>query len=256
MQVKKGLGIGERLKELRKSHDLSQAEVAEKLFVSQAAYSLMEGSHSGISSEHIIRFVQLNDVTADFLLMGDNNSINMTTKNGFMPLLNSKAHAGLLKNAHENLDQDFEYYRIPGFNPTADSVLIEIVGESMQPTVMSGDVLVCQLQKNYEHVLDGSVAVAVTDEGLLVKRLQKHSNNNYFWLLGDNPDGTDKKEMKKSRIKQLYMVLGKVSSVLIPRREMAFKGKIQSIEESLNALNKEVYEINRKLDENLQSSSQ
>ncbi|MDT0641399.1 S24/S26 family peptidase [Zunongwangia sp. F363] len=172
----------------------------------------------------------------------------MNYKNGFIPLINAKTHAGFLKNMHEeDVMDDFEYYRIPGFNPTKDSILIQNEGNSMEPTVMSGDILICQTQRNLDHVLDGSIVILVTEDAILTKRIYKHEDDRYFWTESDNPDESRKKEIKKSDIHQLLMVMGKVSNVLIPHREMAFKGKMQFFEESLESLSREVYLLNKKL---------
>lgn len=240
--------IGQRIKKLRIDHKFSQAYVAKKLFVSQSAYSLMESCQNSIVSEHIVRLSKLYNVTADYILTGNKKLIDMTLENGFIPLIDAKAHAGILNDLHkEDVMEDFEYYKVPGFNPTKDSVLIEIKGDSMQPTVMAGDVLLCQTQHNMDYVLDGSIVVLVTKEDLLTTRLFKHEDNDYFWMESDNPDEKGRTAMKKSRIRQVLMVRGKVSNVLIPHNEMAFKGKIKSLEESLDALGKEVYNMSKKL---------
>lgn len=239
-------GLRNRLKDLRKKKDYSQSYVAEKLFISQAAYSLIENGQNAITAEHIIRLSKLYNITADFLLTGNKQLIDMTVENGFLPLINAKAHAGFLKNAHlEKVMEEFEYYKIPGYNPTKDSVLIEIEGDSMRPTIISGDVLICQTQKNLDYVLDGSVAVVVTKGELLTTRLFKHEDDNYFYMKSDNPDEDDKEDIKKSKIIQLLLVLGKVSNVLIPHRELAFKGRLSSLEESVDSLNKQVYKMEK-----------
>src|SRR5690606_27150389 len=131
--------------------------------------------------------------------------------------------------------------------PTKDSVLIEIEGVSMEPTVISGDILLCQTQNNLDHVLDGSVAIIVTEGELLITRIFIHEDKKYFRIESDNPDDEDKKDIKKSKIIQLLMVLGKVSNVLIPHRELAFKGKLKTLEESVASLSKEVFKISKKL---------
>jgi transcriptional regulator with XRE-family HTH domain len=59
------LGIGNRLKELRKKNKFSQQFVAENLFISQAAYSLIENSQNGIVSEHVVGLSNLYEVTTD-----------------------------------------------------------------------------------------------------------------------------------------------------------------------------------------------
>lgn len=240
--------ISERLKKLRAKNKYSQAFVAEKLFVSQSAYSLIEGTQNAITAEHIVRLSKLYGVTTDFLLTGNSKIIEMNVKNGFLPLINAKAHAGFLKNAHkEDVMDDFEYYRIPGFNPTKESVLIEVEGSSMQPTVISGDILLCQTQTNLDYVLDGSIVIIVTEGELLITRVHTHEDKRMFKMESDNPEDKDKKEIKKSEIIQLLMVLGKVSNILIPHRELAFKGKLKTLEESIESLSKEVFKISKKL---------
>ncbi len=240
--------IGQRLKMLRKKHSFSQQFIAEKLSISQAAYSLMENSHNGINSEHITRLSELYHVTTDFLLKGNKNLISMDSKNGFLPFINTKAHAGFFKKSHDHdVMDDFEFYRIPGYNPSKESVLIEIEGDSMQPTVMSGDILICQRQKKLDFVLDGSLAIISTKQDLLTKRLYKHENSEYFWMESDNPDEERRKQIRKSNILKLFMVHGKVSTALIPHKELAFKGKIKAMEDAIKALNIEVYDMSKLL---------
>jgi transcriptional regulator with XRE-family HTH domain len=241
-------GIINRLKDLRRKHKFSQTAVSEKLCITQAAYSHMEANVNAVSVDHIFTLSKVYNVTVDYLLTGNKNLIIMNTKNGFLPLIHARAHAGFLKGAHEKeVMDDFEYYRIPGYNPTKESVLIEIEGKSMQPTINEGDVLICQHQKNLDYVIDGSVAIIVTNEEFLLTRLFKHEDDKYFKMLGDNTDEDNKKDIKKSRIIKLLLVLGKVSTALIPHKELAFKGKLRSLEESLESLNKEVFKISKLL---------
>lgn len=242
-------GLISRLKDLRRKHKLTQAGVAEKLFVSQTAYSHMEANINAVSVDHLFTLSKLYNVTMEFLLTGNKKLIIMDSKNGFLPLINAKAHAGFLKGtSEENVMDDFEYYRIPGFNPTTDSVLIEIEGTSMQPTINEGDILICQQQRNFDYVIDGSTAILVTEDEFVLTRLFKHEDNRFFKIEGDNTDEVSKKEISKSKILKLFLVLGKVSNALLPHKEMAFKGKIKSLEESIDSLNKEVFKISKKLD--------
>lgn len=241
-------GLITRLKELRKKHELTQAVVAEKLFVTQTAYSHMEANINAVSVDHLFTLSKLYNVTMEFLLTGNKKLIIMNSKNGFLPLINAKAHAGFLKGTpEENVMDDFEYYRIPGFNPTSDSVLIEIEGTSMQPTINEGDILICQIQRKFEYVIDGSTAIIVTEKEFVLTRLFKHEDDRYFAIEGDNMDEVSKNEIAKSKILKLLLVLGKVSNALLPHKELAFKGKLGSLEESIDLLSKEVFKISEKL---------
>lgn len=247
--MEKRKSIIKRLKKLRKDNNFTQAYVAKELFVSQSAYSLMEGGQNAVTADHILQLAKLYGVTADFLLTGNTNLIEMTAKNGFLPLIDAKAHAGFVKNAHkENVFDNFQFYRIPGYKPTEESVLIEIVGDSMLPTIISGDILICQTQKP-DYVLDGSVAIIVTEGELLTTRLFKHHDNNYLRMESDNPNDESKdeskKEIKKSKILRLLLVIGKVSNAILPHKELVFKGKLKQLEDSVEFLNKEFYKMNK-----------
>tara|TARA_B100000378_G_C18025498_1_gene405647 strand:+ start:670 stop:1434 length:765 start_codon:yes stop_codon:yes gene_type:complete len=240
--------LSKRIKKLRIAKEFSQSYVAEKLCISQAAYSLLETSQNDVSIIHLRRLADLYDETCDFLITGNKRLIKMNLKNGFLPLIDAKAHAGFRKNFHKkDVMEDFEYYRIPGFNPTKDSVLIEVEGSSMEPTIIGGDILVCQTQHKIDRVLDGSLVVILTKDDLLTRRVYRQEQKDYFLIKTDNPDQEKNEEIKISNILQLFMVIGKVGHVLIPHREMAFKGKLESISKSIEFLNKEVYKINKKL---------
>ncbi|WP_300436854.1 helix-turn-helix transcriptional regulator [Christiangramia sp.] len=62
--------IAKRIRKLRQSKNWTQKNVAEKLFISQAAYSLIEGGQNGISVNHVIRLSKIYHTTTDFILIG------------------------------------------------------------------------------------------------------------------------------------------------------------------------------------------
>lgn len=240
--------IGSRLKELRKKYKFSQQYVAEQLFISQAAYSLIENSQNGIVAEHIVGLSKLYEVTTDYILKGDKQLLRVSPTHGFIPYVRIKAHAGFIKNSSGELDyEDQEWYRIPGYNPTQDHLLFEVEGDSMVPTVLQGDVVICQKNNNWETILDGSIVVVVTKDSVIVKRLRREEHNGSFTFENDNPENEKVVEMDHQDIKDIFMVRGKISNVLIPHHQMTSKGKIQSLEDSIEYLKKELYTINKKL---------
>ena len=58
----------ERLKELREDHDLTQEQVANAIGVKREQYRRYETGVNEIKASHIIQFVKLYHVTADYLL--------------------------------------------------------------------------------------------------------------------------------------------------------------------------------------------
>jgi transcriptional regulator with XRE-family HTH domain len=241
--------ISKRIKELRRSHRFSQKHVAERLFISQAAYSLIENSQNGIVAEHIINLSKLYDVTTDYLLKGDKFVIKMSITNGFVPYIGVSAHAGFIKNfdTDEHLES-YDWFRIPGFNPTQNQKLFEVEGNSMAPTVLSGDVVICQSQKKLENVLDGSLVLIISKEAILIKRIRVSEDPSFLIMENDNTqDEEGGKKINKQDIRELMIVRGKISGVLVPHHEIAAKGKIQALEDALDLLKKEVYKLNKKI---------
>lgn len=242
--------IGDRIKMLRKKNGFSQSLVAEKLFISQAAYSLIENSQNGIAVDHIINLSKLYKVTTDFILKGDKYLIKIDPSNGFIPLIRAKAHAGFIKNLHDehNSFEVSDWYRIPGYNPAHEQKLFEVAGDSMSPTLLNGDVIICQIQPNIENVLDGSLLLLVTETGILIKRIRLNSDKEYLFLESDNDNYEEEQsKINKSDIYQAMVIRGKISSVLFPYHQIASKGKIQSMEEAIEFLKKELFKLNKKL---------
>lgn len=247
--MQKRLAIGARLKELRKQNKFSQQFVAENLFISQAAYSLIENSQNGIVAEHIVNLSKLYEVTTDFILKGDNMLIRISPTQGFIPYVQQKAHAGYVQNSDVEIftKEESDWYRIPGYNPAVDHMLFEIEGKSMLPTVLPGDIVICQKQKNWDNILDGSLVIVWTTNSLLIKRIRSGDDKDYLKFENDNLDDAEIITFPRNDIKEILMVRGKISNVLVPTLQMSSGSKIKSMEESIEFLKKELYLITKKL---------
>lgn len=246
--MKQRVAIGSRLKELRKKNKFSQQYVAEKLFISQAAYSLIENSQNGIVSEHVIGLSNLYEVTTDFILKGDHMLIRVSPSEGFVPYIKTKVHAGYVKNSPGDLNAvDVDWYRMPRYNPSVGHRLFEVEGSSMAPTVYPGDIVICQIHHNLDLILDGSMVIVVTNESILLKRLRQTNQPNTFNFENDNPEDEEILTFEKKDIIEVMMVRGKISNVLSPHHLMDSNGKLQSMEEAIEFLKKELYSINKKL---------
>ena len=247
--MQKRLAIGARLKELRKQNKFSQQFVAENLFISQAAYSLIENSQNGIVAEHIVNLSKLYEVTTDFILKGDNMLIRISPTQGFIPYIQQKAHAGYVQNIESEIASPVEsdWYRIPGYNPAVDHMLFEIEGKSMLPTILPGDIVICQKQKNWDNILDGSLVIVWTTTSLLIKRIRTGGDKLSYNFENDNQQDPEIISFPKDDIREIMMVRGKISNVLIPTHQRTSDGKIKNMEESIEFLKKELYLITKKL---------
>lgn len=72
--------LGVRLQELRKSHNLSQEQLAEKLDVSRQAVSKWESSQANPDISNIVKLSNLYGVSTDYLLTGKEHDSQVVYK--------------------------------------------------------------------------------------------------------------------------------------------------------------------------------
>lgn len=103
-----------------------------------------------------------------------------------IPLIPLSAMAGAFTGDTQVMEYECERYVIPAFKGA--DFLIQVKGDSMQPTYYSGDLVACQrvplgdifFQWNKTYVLD-------TAQGPLIKRIRQGSDNNHILIVSDNP---------------------------------------------------------------------
>lgn len=105
-----------------------------------------------------------------------------------------------------------ERFKIPGMD--GDLVAIEIEGDSMSPTLTSGDIVVCERIERGQPLRDNAVYVIVTDV-VVAKRVQQIKNNNQLVslnLISDNSDTYKPYEVDLEEIREIYMVRCRVTN--------------------------------------------
>lgn len=73
--------FGERIKELRKNHGWTQAQVAEEIGVTKSVISFYENKDRSPSPEVLVKFAELYQVSTDYLLgieKANDNKIDVT----------------------------------------------------------------------------------------------------------------------------------------------------------------------------------
>ncbi len=174
--------------------------------------------------------------------------IRVSPSEGFVPYVKTKIHAGFVKNSPGDLGKvDVEWYKIPKYNPTIDHKLFEVDGTSMSPTVFPGDIVICQTHHNHDLILDGSIVLVITKDSLLLKRLRHSQDPDAYLFENDNPEDIHVLTYKKNEILEIMMVRGKISNVLVPQHLTDANGKLQSMQEAIEFLKKELYSMNKKI---------
>ena len=104
---------------------------------------------------------------------------------------------------------------IPGVQ--GDLVAFNINGNSMKPTISSGDMVICSVLQNREEVKDGEVYAVVTNSAVWVKRLyrcfDRYGNWTHLKLISDNHVEFDPFLVEVSEIRQLLKVTRRLTGL-------------------------------------------
>lgn len=180
---------------------------------------------NGISEDNIARFLAYApDVNIEWLITGkgdmlknDNadcqrhiepaHHVPENVQEG-IPLIPLSAMAGAFTDDTSVMEYECERYVIPAFKGA--DFLIQVKGDSMQPTYYSGDLVACQrvplddlfFQWNKTYVLD-------TKQGPLIKRIMPGSDSSHVLIVSDN-DSYPPFELSKSQFHGVALVRGLV----------------------------------------------
>lgn len=170
--------FSERLKTARKKSGMTQAEVAKKLFISQAAYSKYETGVSSPNPETLARIAEILDVTMAYLLGKTKDGVSSGRIR--VPVLGRVA-AGIPIEAIEEII-DYEDLNADEY-ATGEYFGLKIRGDSMEPRIRDGDVVIVRRQDDVD---SGDVAIVLVngDEGTC-KRVKKSPQG--VTLLSSNP---------------------------------------------------------------------
>ena len=211
--------LNNNIKKLRQLSSLSQKEFADILGIRSNVLSNWE---QGIAKPDIQVILQIADyfgIPVVELVNGKipndydfNNKENNIAKakptnnaNEGIPLITAAAMAGYFKGEDKVLEYECERFIVPTFKEA--EFLIPVKGGSMYPKYSSGDIIACKkltmdafFQWNKVYVLD-------TDQGALIKRINKGSTDEKLLIVSDNPL-YEPFELHRSNIYGIAIVIG------------------------------------------------
>lgn len=180
---------------------------------------------NGISEDNIARFLAYApDVNIEWLITGKGDMLKNDSADcqrhiepahhvpenvqEGIPLIPLSAMAGAFTGDTSVMEYECERYVIPAFK--GSDFLIQVKGDSMQPTYYSGDLVACQrvplddlfFQWNKTYVLD-------TKQGPLIKRIMPGSDSSHVLIVSDN-DSYPPFELSKSQFHGVALVRGLV----------------------------------------------
>ncbi len=87
-----------------------------------------------------------------------------------------------------DLIEENERFHIPGV--IGDLVAFNINGDSMAPTILSGDMVICKPLESHNEMIDNEIYAVVSNQSVWVKRVQKRFDRHHNWthlkLVSDN----------------------------------------------------------------------
>lgn len=192
---------GLKIKNLRERMELSQDQLAEKSGVSSRTVWSCEAGKSNITLAKLQNIATALNVPMLSLIQNETKDEKQSTlvqdkdlAKEFMtkkiPLVNVHAVGGFGNDSFSIDKNDIkEYYLIPKFKYYSIDFLIEVRGDSMRPRYKSGDIVACQIIKNYNFLQWNRVHVMATrGQGIILKRIAPSSLDGYISVIADNPE--------------------------------------------------------------------
>lgn len=171
--------IGERIKKERKKKGLSQVELADKIGATkQTLYKYETGVITNIPSDKIEAIASVLGLTPAYLMGW---TTDRPKKKGVRIPVYGKVAAGI---PIEMIEDITDYEEITEeLARTGEFFGLTVRGDSMEPRIRSGDVVICRQQPDAES--DQLVIVTVNGDSATCKRLKKYQDG--IALISTNP---------------------------------------------------------------------
>lgn len=170
--------IAQRLKLLRKQHRITQEDLAAAINVERSSIGKYESATKPITPppDVLIKIATFFNVSVDYLLGYSTSSVNAVR----VPVLGDVA-AGIPMDAVENI---VDYEEIDSaLAATGDFFGLRIKGDSMEPRIREGDVVIVRKQEDAD--TGDTAVVLVNGSGATVKRVKKEPGG--ISLIPNNP---------------------------------------------------------------------
>lgn len=102
-----------------------------------------------------------------------------------------------------------EFISIPGFKDA--NYFVNVRGSSMYPKYVPGEIIAIKLCKDINEIQYGQAYVVITNENRVLKYVRKPKNGNGHLILASANGDYDPYEIEKSKIKAMFLVLGKIT---------------------------------------------
>ena len=204
----------------------NKSEIMNSLGLYLGRLSLILGGSANVSTDNLAVLSKVYGVSTEFLLLGsgpivpdDPSSMSASayraslhdnsTSAATLPLIPIAAIAGFNGVDEPGVRlEDCAHYAVPEFSAAGADFLIRVMGSSMTPTFVSGDLVACKrlspdawIEYGDPYVIDGLL-------GVMIKRVFNHPDDPELLLCkSDNPDVAPF-SVRKSEVRSLSKVIG------------------------------------------------
>ena len=164
--------FGNILKTIRTQQDIRQSDLAKAIGVSPSTIGMYEQGRRDPDSDTVIKLAEYFNVTTDYLL-GNSNIKNMKSKpKGVKIPVLGRVQAGVPIEAVTDI---IDYEEITEeLNRTGDFFALQVNGNSMEPRMLEGDVVIVRKQPYIE---SGEVAIVLVNGcDATIKKVIKQDN--------------------------------------------------------------------------------
>ena len=172
--------LANKIKELRKESGLTQVQFAQKFNISKGTIAMWETGKRTPDADTMIKIADFFGVTMDVLL-GLNPNRYEDVSNGIKIPVLGKVQAGIPVTAVQDI-LDYEEITTE-LAETGEFFALKIRGESMEPRMLDGDIVIVRQQPDVD---SGDIAVVLVDgENATVKKIVKQKSG--ISLVAFNP---------------------------------------------------------------------
>lgn len=200
----KSIEVAKRIEKIAEEKGISGAELARRVGTDRSTITRYYKGTRKISMEELPKFAEVLEVDVIELLFGSEikNISTISEEKIAIPVL-GKIACGEPILAKENIESYI--YKPVDSLPSGEIFALQAKGDSMEPTIPDGAIVLLRAQPEVEN---GEIAAVLVngDEEATLKRIRKE--NGFIWLVPDNP----KHELKQITEDFPARIIGKAIS--------------------------------------------
>lgn len=198
------LEVAKRIEKIAEEKGISGAELARRMGTDRSTITRYYKGDRKISMDEIPKFAEVLKVDVIELLLGyDVKNVSLLSERKIaIPVLGPIACGDPIL-AKENIESYI--YKPADSLPSGDMFALQAKGDSMEPSIPNGAIVLLRAQPEVEN---GEIAAVLVngDEEATLKRIRKE--NGFIWLVPDNP----KHELKQISEDYPARIIGKAIS--------------------------------------------